>query len=114
MKASIVATRGIASICVLAAAVASCQRTAKSGGVPDTTFVSVMAALKHVHDAPGIDSATRAFKRDSILQRRGLKPAQLEAAARRLAQNPARAQTVWQAVERRAADTTRPKPATAK
>ena len=114
MNASIVAMRRGALVCVLLAAVTGCQPSRGADGVSDTTFVTVMAALKNVHDAPGMDSATRAFKRDSILQRKGLKPAQLEAAARRFAQNPARAQTVWQAVERRAADTTRSKPAAAK
>jgi len=114
MNVSVIATRWIAGLCVLLAAGASCQRSQSSDGVSDTTFVAVMAALKNVRDMPGLDSAARAFKRDSILQRKGLKPAQLEAAAKRLAQNPARAQTVWQAVERRAADTTRPKPAAAK
>lgn len=84
-----------------------CQRAQLATGVSDSTFVAVMAELKRVHDTPGVDSGRRAARRDSILQRRGLTPAQLEAAALRLAQNPARAQTVWQAVERRANDTTK-------
>jgi hypothetical protein len=85
---------------------AACQRSELATGVNDSTFVAVMAELKRVHDAPAMDSAARDSLRTSILQRRGLTPAQLEAAARALAQNPTRAQTVWQAVERRAADTT--------
>lgn len=114
MRDPVIATRFSAIVLVVLASVAGCRGRGPSDGVADTTFVAVMAALKNVRDAPGLDSATRAFRRDSILQGRGLKEAQLEAAARRLAQNPARAQTVWQAVERRAADTTRPKPAVAK
>lgn len=88
------------------AALAGCRRTQLAQGVSDTAFVRVMSALKRVHDAPGVDSARRAALRDSILQSQGLTPAQLESAAAHLAQNPQRAQTVWQAIERRAADTT--------
>ena len=86
-----------------------CRRAELATGISDSTYVAVMAELKRVHDSPGMDSAQRAARRDSILQSRGLTPAQLELAARHLAQNPARAQTVWQAVERRAADTTQAK-----
>jgi len=83
-----------------------CRREALSSGISDSTFVAVMADLKRLHDRPGVDSATRAARRTEILRSRGLTPAQLEAAARVLARNPTRAQTVWQAVDRRAADTT--------
>lgn len=86
-----------------------CGRSELATGISDSTFVSVMADLKRVNDTPGMDSAQRAARRDSILQGRGLTPAELETAARHLAQNPGRAQTVWQAVERRAADTTQAK-----
>ena len=109
MRAPIVAHR-VSLVLVVLASVAACQRSGLSNGVSDTKFVAVMAELKRVRDMPGLDSGRRAFKRDSILQSQGLTPAQLEAAARRLAQNPARAQTVWQAVERRANDTSSAKP----
>ena len=87
------------------AAATGCQRSGAGNGVSDSAFVTVMAELKQVKEAPGLDPSHRAARRDSILQSRGLTPAQLEEAARRLAENPARAQTVWQAVNRRAADT---------
>lgn len=87
-------------------AVTGCRRSQLADGVNDTVFVRVMSALKRVHDAPDLDSARRAVLRDSILQSQGLTPAQMEAAAAQLARNPQRAQTVWQAIERRAADTT--------
>ena len=90
---------------------AGCRRSELATGVSDSAFVAVMADLKRVQDAPGMDSAQRAARRDSVLQSRGLTPAQLETAARELARNPTRAQTVWQAVEQRAAD---PAPARAK
>src|SRR5262245_4926404 len=109
MRLPIAATLSILFVLVILASVSGCQRSQLSTGVSDSTFVAVMAELKRVRDAPGVDSGRRAARRDSILQRRGLTPAQLEAAARRLAQNPARAQTVWQAVERKANDTTKAK-----
>src|SRR4051812_4869362 len=104
MRVPIVAHR-VSFFLVVLASVAACQRSGLSNGVSDTKFVAVMAELKRVRDTPGLDSGRRAFKRDSILQSQGLTPAQLEAAAKRLADNPVRAQTVWQAVERRANDT---------
>ena len=109
MRAPIVAHR-VSFVLVVLASVAACQRSGLSKGVSDAKFVAVMADLKRVRDMPGLDSGRRAYKRDSILQSQGLTPAQLEAAAKRLAQNPGRAQTVWQAVERRANDTATVKP----
>ena len=98
--------RHLVVLVLVCAAAVACGPAGPSSPVSDSTFVAVLADLKRVHEAPGLDSAQRAARRDSILQGRGLTPAQLDAAARALAQNPARAQTVWQAVERRAADTT--------
>ena len=100
-----VAPTSVVLLVIVLAFLAACQRSQLATGVSDSTFVTVMAELKRVHDAPGVDSSHRAARRDSILQRRGLTSAQLEAAAKRLAENPTRAQTVWQAVERRANDT---------
>jgi hypothetical protein len=70
----------------------------------DSAFVAVMAELKHVHEVAGLDSAERETRRAAVLERRGVTPAELDTAARELARNPTRAQTVWQAIERRAAD----------
>ena len=92
------------------AAATGCQRSRASNGLSDSTFVAVLSDLKRVQDAASASPAQRAASRDSILQIHGLKPAQLEEAAKRLAENPARAQTVWQAVQRRAADTSKAKP----
>ena len=85
---------------------AACRRGQPASSISDSTFVAVMADLKRVHEDTGLDSAQRATRRDSILQSRGLTAARLDTAARVLARNPTRAQTVWQAIERRAADTT--------
>lgn len=89
------------------ASATGCQRSRAANGVSDEKFVTVMAALKRAQDRSGVDARQQAARRDSILQSSGLTPAQLEAAAKRLAQNPARAQEVWQAVQRRASDTSK-------
>jgi hypothetical protein len=109
MRTKRVANHVLLVILVLLGTAAGCRRSQLAGGLSDSTYVAVMADLKRMHDAPGMDSAQRAARRDSILRSRGLTPAQLEAAARQLADNPGRAQTVWQAIERRSADTTQAK-----
>jgi hypothetical protein len=95
------------AFCALAS---GCRDSTLATGVSDSTFVAVMAELKRTKDAPGLDSAGRDARRKAILQGRGLTPAQLESAAVQLAKNPTRAQAVWQAIERRALDTTTTKP----
>ena len=110
MKAPLVLTHVVPLVLVVLGSAAGCRRPRDLNGIPETKFVAVMADLKRVRDTPGLDSSRRALQRDSILQSRGLTPAQLDKAARQLAQNPARAQTVWQAIERRANDTAATKP----
>ena len=70
-------------------------------GVRDSTFVATMSDLRRA-EATASDSAGMAAGRRRILQQRGLTPAQLEAAARKLGDDPDRALAVWQAIERRA------------
>jgi hypothetical protein len=103
MHIAIVVRHLVVAVLVVSAA---CRRGQPASSVSDSTFVAVMADLKRVHEATGLDSAQRATRRDSILQSRGLTAARLDSAARALARNPTRAQTVWQAIDRRAADTT--------
>ena len=117
LKAPILRTCLVSFSWVLLASSAACRRSRDLNGLSEARFVAVMAALKQVRDRPGLDSAQRAHARDSILQKEGLTATRLEGAAKQLAQNPARAQTVWQAIERRANDTATvkaPQPATAK
>ena len=101
-----------AHVCLVVTLVGACRGEQIVDGVNDSTFVATVAALRRVQTEPGLDSAGRTARRDSILQSRGLTPAALERAARMLAESPARAQRVWQAVERRtrqpAADSTTP------
>ena len=108
MRISLVGKASLLLVVALLTPALGC-RPGSSDGVTDSAFVAVMAQLKRVHDAPGMDSAQRAAQRTSILQKGGLTPEKLDSTARRLAQNPARAQTVWQAIERLAADTTKAK-----
>jgi len=113
MKALIVRTHLLPFSMMVLVALTACRGSSDLNGVSETKFVAVMAALKQVRDKPGLDSSRRAKSRDSILQKEGLTPAQLEGAALQLAQNPTRAQTVWEAVERRANDTSAARPASA-
>ena len=101
MEPPLVARHLLLLVLVSLASAAGCRRPQLATGVSDSAFVAVMADLKRVQDAPGMDSAQRAARRDSILQSRGLTPAELEASARHLAENPSRAQSVWQAIQRR-------------
>src|SRR5688572_21376308 len=101
MRTPLVASHVLLVVLVAVGTAAGCRRSQLASGVSDSTYVAVMADLKRVQNALGLDSTQRAARRDSILQGRGLTPAQLQAAARELAQNPSRAQTVWQAIERR-------------
>src|SRR4051794_15549227 len=107
MRTTSVARHLSVSGLIALATVTGCQRSRSSNGVSDSAFVAVLADLKRVQGAPGMSPSQRAASRDSILQIHGLKPAQLEQAAKQLAENPARAQTVWQAVQQRAADTSK-------
>jgi hypothetical protein len=109
MRIPFVVTHIVVLVLLVFASSTGCHRSELSTGVSDSTFVKVMAELRRVRDTPGIDSGQRAARRDSTLQKFGLTPAQLEAAAKQLARNPARAQTVWQAIDRRASDTTKVK-----
>jgi len=102
----LVARHVLPIVLVMLVSAASCRRSRLATEVSDSTFVSVMADLKRVQEASGLDSAGRAARRDSILQSRGLTPAQLESAARDLADNPTRAQTVWTAIQQRVAEPT--------
>ena len=109
MELPLVARHSLLVVLIGLGSAAGCRRSELATGVSDSAFVAVMADLKRVQDAPGIDSAQRAARRDSVLQSRGLTPAQLEAAALQLARNPGRAQTVWQAIQQRASEPTPPK-----
>jgi hypothetical protein len=92
---------------VLAAVAAGgCRGDTLAEGVTDSTFVAIMADLERIERTPGLDSSARVAARTATLQRRGLKPVHLEAAARALADDPARALAIYRAIDARASGDT--------
>ena len=83
----------------LGAAVCGCGRARDIAGVDDSTFVQTMARLKAIDENAALDSAARAAARRAALQERGLAPADLERAARALAEDPARAVKIWSRID---------------
>ena len=94
----------------LVLAVGSCQRGRDIAGVGDSTFVQTMAALHRIEVDPTLDSAGKAAARRAVLQDRGLSPEQLERAARALADDPARAATIWSRIDSTARQPAAPPP----
>jgi hypothetical protein len=97
------ATAGIV-VAALVSAVA-CHRGAPReliAGVTDSTFVWALGDLERIQRDANLDSAARATARDSILALHHVSAAQLEAAARALADQPQQASLLFQAVQRRA------------
>jgi hypothetical protein len=86
----------------LVCSVAACSRGEIVDGVRDSAFVGAMAELQRIESTPGLDSAQRDAARRKALQGRGLTQAQLERAAAALADDPARARALFEAVAQRA------------
>ena len=96
----------------LALAAGACGRDTITDGVTDSAFVATMAELERVERAPGMDSSARVAARAAALQRRGLTPEQIVAAAGALAEDPERALALYRAIDRAASgDTLPPSPA---
>src|SRR5215213_7450059 len=99
----------VAALVVLASV--ACRRDEIISGVSDSAFVGAMAELRRIQNDASLDSARRKMARDSVLQGRGLTPAEMERAARALARDPERASALWQEIDRRV-QTPPPTPAT--
>ena len=97
---------------MLSLAAAACARGTITDGVTDSAFVAAMADLERVERAPGLDSSARVAARAAALQRRGLTPAQVEAAASALADDPKRALALYRAIEAKAGGDSVAHPAT--
>ena len=84
----------------------ACQRSREPDGVSETTFVAVMASVEASarHAWSGLGSPGRSPRLD-LAKKRASRRLSWRRRRIQLAQNPARAQTVWQAIERRANDT---------
>jgi hypothetical protein len=78
---------------------AACTRSRDLAGMTDSTFVATMAALRHIERDEQLDSAARTTARATTLQERDLTPEELERAARALASDPARAETLWARID---------------
>lgn len=94
----------LAVLCVAGA----CARDRIADGVTDSAFVATMAELERVERTPGLDSSARVAARAAALQRRGLTPAQLEAAAAALADEPERALALYRAIDQKASGDSMP------
>ena len=77
-----------------------CQGRDIVAGVSDSTFVQTMAALRRVASDSTLGDSARAHGRDSVLRQPGLTATQFERAARALADDPDRAEALFQAVNR--------------
>ena len=75
-----------------------CRQGEIVAGVTDSSFVATMTALARINEDENRDSARRVIARDSLLQSRDLTAAQLERAARALANDPDRALALWQRI----------------
>ncbi|MBK5188815.1 MAG: hypothetical protein JJD97_11275, partial [Gemmatimonadaceae bacterium] len=80
--------------------------------MPDTTFVATLNELRRIETDTSLDVTMRDSTRRLILRRHKVTSAQLERAARTLAQSPARASDLWRQIES-VARVTPPKRATA-
>lgn len=98
--------RALAACATLACATTACGSDTIVDGVTDSAFVAAMAELERVERAPGLDSSARVAARTAALQRRGLTPAQIEAAAAALADDPERALALYRAIDRKASGDT--------
>ncbi len=83
--------RGICALVITMILVTGCRRSGIAAGVSDSTYVRVIAELRHLPYAAGGDTTTRARARDSILRAYGVTAAQLKSATAALASQPDRA-----------------------
>ena len=91
----------------LVMATASCERGQLVSGVSDSAFIAAMVELRRIQENPSLDSAARDAARAMVLQSRGLSPADMERAARAIADDPRRASEIIQTIDRRVSgDTT--------
>jgi hypothetical protein len=81
-------------------AYAGCRRAAPTG-MSDSTFVATMADLRRIERDTTLNDSGRASARREALRTHRVTPGELERAARALAENPRRALTVWEAIDRR-------------
>jgi hypothetical protein len=87
------------SVSFLLATTPACERSTDLAGMSEERFVSTMVELRRIDRDLMLDSATKSTARSGTLQERNLTPAELEAAARALAREPAYALEVWARID---------------
>lgn len=98
--ARMIHTRAMASITLLLTVASGCGRTrVASLGMPDSTFVSTLNELRRIETDTSLDVTMRDSTRRMILRKHKVTSTQLEAAARILAESPARASDLWRQIE---------------
>ncbi len=98
--------RRTALVVTLAATIASCRDQSPASSVSDSTFVRTMVELRRVQSDSTIDSMMEDSVRRVVLRRNGVSVEALDAAARALAADPARASAVFHEIETRTRRTT--------
>jgi len=93
-------TRLASSVILICALVAGCRsRRAPSLGVADSTFVGALRELRRVQADSSLDVTMKDSSRRMVLRRYNVTSAQLEHAARVLAESPTRASDLWRQIE---------------
>ncbi len=81
-------------------ALAGCRSSAEPSAGEDSLFVNTMSDLRRIRADPSLDSAARDSARAATLERHGVSADELEALARELARDPARALDNWREIDR--------------
>lgn len=95
-----VVVRAALSVTTICAIAGSCRNgRAPKLGMADTAFVATLSDLRRVQADTALDVNMRDSSRRMVLRRHKVTTAQLEHAARVLAQSPARASDLWREIE---------------
>jgi hypothetical protein len=89
---------GITAACLLLAACPPSEPVVDIG-MTDTLFVKTMVRLRKINGDSSIDSLGRDSARKLVLRQQGVTVARLDTAAKLLSKQPARAESVWKAIE---------------
>lgn len=93
-------TRAAIGALLASLSLAACRRDrALDLGISDTTFVAALGELRRTETDTTLDPTMKDSTRRMILRRHKVTSVQLENAARKLADSPARASELWRKVE---------------
>jgi hypothetical protein len=98
--ARMIRTRAMVSITLFLTVASGCGHArVASLGMPDSTFVATLSELRRIETDTSLDVTMRDSTRRIILRKHKVTSTQLEAAARILAESPARASDLWREIE---------------